>query len=88
MVLLMVFIIASCSNGPIYPKPKAFLSLSYQKAQYSLFENDYYTLPIPSKAQILNETSKSVELFYPELNASVYINYAPMTPSLEKWFVN
>ena len=49
-----------------------------------MFENDYYTLPIPSKAQILNETSKSVELFYPELNASLYINYAPVTPSLEK----
>ena len=84
MVLFMVFIIASCSNAPIYPKPKAFLSLSYQKAHYSLFENDYYTLPIPSKAQILNETSKSIELFYPELNASVYINYAPVTPSLEE----
>lgn len=84
MVLLMVFIMASCSNGPIYPKPKAFLSLSYQKAQYSLFENDYYTLPVPTKAQILNKTSKSIELFYPELNASVYINYTPVTLSLEE----
>jgi len=84
MVLLMVFIIASCSNEPIYPRPKAFLYLSYQKAQYSLFENDYYTLPVPTKAQILNKTSKSIELFYPELNASVYINYTPVTLSLEE----
>tara|TARA_B110000305_G_scaffold237081_1_gene299661 strand:+ start:269 stop:805 length:537 start_codon:yes stop_codon:yes gene_type:complete len=82
--LFVAFIITSCITAPIYPKPKAFLALSYQRAKYSLFENDYYTLPVSKRAQILNETSRSIELFYPELNASLYINYAPVTLSLEE----
>ncbi|MDB4046627.1 gliding motility lipoprotein GldD [Flavobacteriaceae bacterium] len=82
--LFVAFIITSCNSTPTYPKPKAFLALSYQKANYRLFENEYYTLPVPKWAQVLNKTSKSIELFYPELNASLYINYVPVTLSLDE----
>jgi len=87
-VLLCVFMCFSCDEIPV-PKPKAFLSLDYPKAAYhkSLLElpfefekNKLAQINISKK----NNRIEGVVLRYPNLKASVFINYKKVDNNLEK----
>jgi len=82
--LLFVFLsLFSCVSEPSFPKPKAYFALSYPAATYKSFTNEFYQLPLNDKALIVRETPKSIEVYYPALNASLFLNYTPMEASLE-----
>lgn len=84
LLFFWTLLFVACEPSPYYPKPKAFLALDYAKANYRSFENDYYKFPISDRALVLNETPRSIELWYPKLNASIFINYNAMEIPLQK----
>ncbi|MDB4289848.1 gliding motility lipoprotein GldD [Flavobacteriaceae bacterium] len=88
-VLLCILMCFSCDEIPV-PKPKAFLSLDYPKAAYhkSLLElpfefekNKLAQINISKK----NNRIEGVVLRYPNLKASVFINYKKVDNNLEKY---
>jgi len=74
---------ASCETTTPYPKPKAYFALSYPNAQYTLFESPFYKLPLNTQAEIKNQTEQGLEVYYPALDASLFLNYTSVNVSFE-----
>ncbi len=81
--LLSLFMIG-CGNDPL-PKPKGYLRLDYPEAKYQktdiplpfTFEQNNLSDPI-RKVKSLGST-KGVEVKYPKLKATIYLNYKTVT---------
>ena len=87
-VLFCILMCLSCDEV-LVPKPKAFLSLDYPKASYheSLLElpfkfekNNLAQLSFSKK----NNSLKGLILHYPNLKASIFINYKKVNKNLKK----
>lgn len=75
---LLILSQIACKKTDFFPRPKAYLSLTYPAANYNVYENEFYKLPFNDRAFIKNETQKSIELYYTELKASLFLNYTSM----------
>jgi gliding motility-associated lipoprotein GldD len=73
----------SCETNTPYPKPKAYLALSYPNPQYTLFESPFYKLPLNTQAEIKSQTERGLEVYYPTLNASLFLNYTVVNTPFE-----
>ncbi|MGB0375837.1 MAG: gliding motility lipoprotein GldD [Flavobacteriaceae bacterium] len=85
---LILFFIAlllwNCEQQTL-PKPKAYLSLDFEVANYQPIESNQ--LPIQfdlndSKAQI-KKTPAGLNLVYPDLKATVYLSYKPVQNNIK-----
>lgn len=79
----LFFLMVACEQEIPFPKPKAYFALHYKRPIYKRFENSFYSVPINENVQIKNETARSVEIYYPSLKASLFLNYTPMEIPVE-----
>ena len=87
--ILMICLCWSCQDVSV-PKPKAFLSLDYPKANYQNIEpqlpftfdkNKLSTVETISK----NKKKLGLNLNYPSLNATVYLTYNTLNSNLKNY---
>lgn len=80
--LLSLFMLG-CGDDPL-PKPKGYLRLEYPSAKYKTattplpftFDKNELSQPV-SKVKSLG-TTKGIEVKYPQLKATIYLNYKPV----------
>ncbi len=82
-LLLGLFILTGCKEEAI-PKPKAMLRLEYPQPKMGKLETDQFRFWYNEMAHLKNRTSSSMELDYPLMKGSIFINYKRVNDNLEK----
>ncbi len=66
------------------PKPKAMLRLEFPEAKMGKIETDRFQFQYNEIARLKSQTSNSLELDYPSMKGSIFINYKTVERNLEK----
>ena len=83
-----VFFLISCGEST-QPKPKALLRLEYGTPSYdSLITNCPYWFEKNKKSFLQKQQECSIEIFYPEMKATIYITYKPVENNLKNLLRN
>ncbi len=83
LLTVITLILFSCSNEEYLPKPKAFLRLAYDDANYKgVITNCPYNFEISTNAQANFNEKCWVNIKYPKLKASINITYRPVENNL------
>lgn len=86
-VLILSFtslFLVSC-NKEVTPKPDGFLSLEYPKPEYKINqEADAFSFDKNEISFIEYENKNAFKIQYPDLKATIYINYKPVENNLNK----
>lgn len=87
-VFLITMLIALGCKSDVQPKPNAYLRLDYPTPAYLSFAKKEYpfTFQYSSKAKIINKRKFWLDVYYPELNATVVLSYAPVQDNLNLLF--
>lgn len=83
-VLISMFLIISCSDDSVLPKPKAHLRLEYPKAIYEPFSYTYFEFEKSKYSKIERVTDKKINLAYPFMKAKIYLTYNEVQQNLEE----
>lgn len=82
--LALAVVAASCGDETV-PKPKAYLRLDYPVGEYrNLDVGCPFTFDVNTSAEIKDKDDCSIELHYPKMKATVYLNYKPVNGNLER----
>lgn len=82
-LLLFAILFYGCKED-VLPKPKALLRLEYPNAQFGKLETEHFEFEYNNIAKLKNQKSKSLELDYPLMKGSIFINYRTIDNNLEK----
>ncbi len=83
MVFLVISLFYGCKED-VVPKPKAMLRLEFPEAKMGKLETDRFQFQYNEMARLKSQTSNSIELDYPSMKGSVFINYKRVENNLEK----
>jgi gliding motility-associated lipoprotein GldD len=84
---LIIIFLSSCSEETL-PKPKAFLSLEFNKTKYKeLTLSRPYAFEVSKSATILNEPKNWLKIDYPLIGASVDITYRRIDNNLRELLI-
>jgi gliding motility-associated lipoprotein GldD len=84
LVLVFFFLMTSCAEESL-PKPKAFLRLSYDNAQYQKINtNCPYTFEFSSDVIVTTDSKCWLNITYPKLRASLNLTYRPIENNLNE----
>ena len=87
LLFLFALIFISCGEDPI-PKPKAFLSLEYSKAEYQPLTLDRpYAFDVSNQSTLKDEPKQWLKIQYPQLKASLDITYRKVDDNLRELLV-
>ncbi len=82
--LIFLFLFSSCKEETL-PKPKAYLSLEYQKKSYqNLSLKRPYTFRVSKNTIVIDEPNNWLKIKYPDLKASIDITYRPVANNLKE----
>lgn len=82
--IILVVLLVSCGEDTL-PKPSAQLALQYPETTYSKMNgNCPFTFDVNEYARVLAKVDCSMKIEYPAMDATVYLNYAPVTDNLTK----
>lgn len=83
LILGFISLLLISCNKEIKPKPDGFLSLEYPEAKYQTNkESKAFTFDQNQISFIENENNNAFKIQYPELKATIYINYKPVENNL------
>ena len=78
-----LFLFLSCTSD-IQPKPWGYLRLDYPEAKYQNFEKlAYFSFEYNNFAAVSIANQSNTQLFYPEMKATLYLNYNPVYNNLD-----
>jgi gliding motility-associated lipoprotein GldD len=82
--------LASCGSNEPLPKPSAQLALDYVKGGYEVVDRDAcpYIFEINDRARVLSKGDCSMKIEYPEMEATVFINYKPIQNNLRELLID
>lgn len=81
-LLLSVVFFAACKEDTT-PKPNAFLALDYPNQEYKTYQNENGFEFSQNQWSTIKETKKnSLEIHYPQMKATIFINYKPVENNL------
>lgn len=84
LVILVIGVLVSCSEEYL-PKPKAQLRLDYPNAEYKLLEGECpYEFAVNTNAEVITKTNCNLQLHYPKMKATIYINYKNVNENIEQ----
>ncbi|MGB5553497.1 MAG: gliding motility lipoprotein GldD [Flavobacteriaceae bacterium] len=83
VIILGTHLFFGCKED-VLPKPKAMLRLEYPEAKFARLETDHFEFQFNQMAKVKSKTSTSVELEYPTMHGSMFINYKKVENNLEK----
>ncbi|MVX36495.1 gliding motility lipoprotein GldD [Myroides sp. LoEW2-1] len=80
-------LLLSCKNESL-PKPKAFLALEYPVQEYSTFESQTRSFSFDKNkiASVKEVKADAIEIHYPQMKATIYLNYKRIDKNLDKLF--
>jgi gliding motility-associated lipoprotein GldD len=84
MALFIVAVLATGCKEDLLPKPKAMLRLEYPEAHVAELQTDQFKFQYNRMAEIKKQTSSSLELDYPLMKGSIFINYKKVDNNLGK----
>ncbi len=84
MALYSALLLLSSCSGDVLPKPKAMLRLEYPVTGIQKMDTDYFEFQYNTMAKPKNLKSRSLELDYPLMKGSIFINYRNVDGNLEK----
>lgn len=74
----------SCKDD-VLPKPKGYLSLSYPEPKYAFFDKTCgYSFEYNSVGKIIDKGDCNFVIEYPQMKATVFLNYRPVNKNIEK----
>lgn len=77
----------SCKEEAV-PKPKSHLRLEYPVATYSSFSNTSgncaFSFDINESSKVKMKQDCSIEIQYPKMKATIYLNYKPVNNNIEQ----
>lgn len=77
----------SCKEEAV-PKPKSHLRLEYPVATYSEFSNTSgncsFSFDINESSKVKMKQDCSIEIQYPKMKATIYLNYKPVNNNIEQ----
>ncbi|AUC85972.1 gliding motility lipoprotein GldD [Polaribacter sp. ALD11] len=83
-LLFFLPIFLSCKND-VFPKPKAYLSLTYAEKTYeSLKLKRPYTFKVLQNTTIIDDENNWLTIKYPKLKASIDITYRPVNNNIKE----
>ena len=85
------FILTGCDKKNNQPKPRGFLALNYQKANYKKLEDDCsfaFKINQSVEKHRVKPNSCDYKFTYPDQEASVFLSYRPVKSNLEKLLVD
>ncbi|MBQ0117264.1 MAG: gliding motility lipoprotein GldD [Flavobacterium sp.] len=81
---LIAVVLVSC-GGEVLPKPKAFLSLDYDKSSYEKQETPCaFNFEMNQHAKLVSNSDCSFQIEYPKMKATVYLTYQKVNNDLDK----
>ena len=85
----LTFVFVSC-NETATPKPDGFLSLEYPEAHYSYYTQNKCGFKFEKNniATIVLDEDCAFKIDYPQMKASIYIDYKPVQNNLESLLVD
>lgn len=82
---VFVLIVFSSCKDAVLPKPASYLRLDYPMAKYMNFENQCpFTFEMNSKAIIKGEKDCGFTISYPNMKATIYLTYKPVSNNINK----
>lgn len=86
-IIILFFLIASCDSETL-PKPKGFLSLSYNNTAYKALDLERpYSFEVPEDAIVKDEPNNWLKIQYPKLKASLDVTYREIDGNLRELLV-
>ncbi|MCJ7467449.1 MAG: gliding motility lipoprotein GldD [Maribacter sp.] len=82
-LFIVLFMATACKEDQL-PKPKAMLRLEYPEAHMGDLQTDQFIFQYNQMAKVKNQTSSSLELDYPIMKGSIFINYKKVENNLGK----
>jgi gliding motility-associated lipoprotein GldD len=84
LILLLTSVLLASCNEDALPKPRAQLALQYPEAIYDKLATDNcpFTFEVNEHARVLAKRDCSMKIEYPSMDATVYLNYAPINDNL------
>ena len=80
-ILLCLFF--SCTENTL-PKPKGLLALKYPESQYIKFDKKIpFEFEYNDRVQVRTVKNRSHSLLYPNMKATLYLSYVPVTNNLD-----
>lgn len=87
-IIIFALLFLACKNDAM-PKPKGQLSLEYPKPVYeNLVSNAYFDFQKNQLAQIKSTGNGSIEINYPKMKATLYLNYKSVTNNLDSLLID
>lgn len=93
LIALLAFLCLSCSSDYL-PKPKGYNRINLPSAEYRILPDSLpYTFEYSKHARLLRDSSWISErywinLYYPEMSASIQITYKPVTDSIIREYLS
>lgn len=84
---IIVLVLFSCKDD-VQPKPNSFLRLEYGVTDYKRFENENYaySFEYSENATIVQKGNQWLDVYYPNLNATLVLSYIPVKNNLRLLF--
>ena len=82
-LLLVALFIIGCKED-IIPKPKALLRLDYPQVEMGKFQTEHFAFQYNKISKLKSQNKNSVELDYPMMKGSIFINYRKIENNFEK----
>ena len=82
--VMAVFITFLSCEDNVLPKPKAMLRLEYSRPVGADVDTDHYTFNYNKNAILKNTKEGSLTMYYPEMNAAIFLTYKKIDNDLTK----
>ncbi|MGB5980683.1 MAG: gliding motility lipoprotein GldD [Nonlabens sp.] len=90
LLVLIVILSSACKDDVVIPKPSAQLALQYNRGAYQKVTRDQcpYVFEANEYARVLAKSDCSMKIEYPQMDATVYINYKPVQGNLRDLLID
>ena len=91
VITFICFWLTGCQERNNQPKPKGFLALNYQPANYKPFKDDCpftFQMNQSIKSKPFKQNSCNYQFIYPDKKAKIFLTYKPIKNDLEKLLVD
>jgi len=83
-----LLLLLSCGDSPL-PKPSSYMRLDYPNAEYKVLETKSpYQFEYAGRAVIIQKKNDWVDLYYPDMKATLVLTYRPVKENLRALFVD
>ncbi len=90
LFIVIILITASCGDDELRPKPAAMMALQYPESTYKVIESNNcpFDFEVNSYARVLSKSDCSMKIEYPQMDATVYVDYAPVRNNINELLID